>query len=131
MLDGKEIRALRRLQREQQTGSQFVFTSERGTPFSTAGFRKMLARLGETAKMGFPIHPHMLRHATGFKLANDGADTGNTGLSWAQIHRQHGPLFSSLSRTIQGVPLEGLRQPDPTPDPLNGVFFRLPRYLRS
>jgi type 1 fimbriae regulatory protein FimB/type 1 fimbriae regulatory protein FimE len=75
ILDGKEIRALRRLQREQQPGSLFVFTSERGSPFTTAGFRKMLARLGETTKIGFPIHPHMLRHATGFKLANDGVDT--------------------------------------------------------
>ena len=31
--------------------------------------------LGEAAKMPFPIHPHMLRHACGFKLANDGHDT--------------------------------------------------------
>jgi integrase len=75
VLDGKEIRALRRLQREQEAGTLFVFTSERGSPFTTAGFRKMLARLGEGAKIGFPIHPHMLRHGTGYKLANDGVDT--------------------------------------------------------
>ena len=75
ILDGKEIRALRRLQREQQPGNLFVFQSERGSPFTTSGFRKMLARLGEVANLGFPIHPHMLRHATGFKLANDGVDT--------------------------------------------------------
>src|SRR6516165_2703468 len=30
---------------------------------------------GGAAKMPFPIHPHMLRHACGFKLANDGHDT--------------------------------------------------------
>src|SRR6516225_8587931 len=29
----------------------------------------------EAAKMPFPIQPHMLRHACGFKLANDGHDT--------------------------------------------------------
>jgi type 1 fimbriae regulatory protein FimB/type 1 fimbriae regulatory protein FimE len=75
VLDGKEIRALRRLQREQPPGNLFVFTTERGAPFTTAGFRKMLARLGVGAKIGFPIHPHMLRHGTGFKLANDGVDT--------------------------------------------------------
>jgi integrase len=75
ILDGNEIRALRRLKKEQETGSQFVFTSERGSPFTTPGFRKMVVRLGEGAKIGFPIHPHMLRHATGFKLANDGVDT--------------------------------------------------------
>jgi site-specific recombinase XerD len=28
-----------------------------------------------TAGIEFPVHPHMLRHATGYKLANDGQDT--------------------------------------------------------
>lgn len=72
---GDELRALRRLQREQEPKSAFVFTSERGSPFSTAGFLRMVQRAGEAAELGFPIHPHMLRHATGFKLANDGVDT--------------------------------------------------------
>jgi type 1 fimbriae regulatory protein FimE len=30
---------------------------------------------GKKAGINFPIHPHMLRHACGFKLANDGQDT--------------------------------------------------------
>jgi len=34
---GDELRSLRRLQREQEPKSPFVFTSERGAPFSTAG----------------------------------------------------------------------------------------------
>jgi site-specific recombinase XerD len=38
-------------------------------------FHRLIQRLGEAAKMPFPIHPHMLRHACGFKLANDGHDT--------------------------------------------------------
>ena len=42
---------------------------------SPVGFRRMITRLGEAAKMPFSIHPHMLRHACGFKLANDGQDT--------------------------------------------------------
>ena len=37
MIVGDELRALRRLQREQEPKSPFVFTSERGTPFTTAG----------------------------------------------------------------------------------------------
>src|SRR5262249_40253873 len=40
-----------------------------------SGFHRLIQRLGEAAKMPFPIHPHMLRHACGFKLANDGHDT--------------------------------------------------------
>jgi integrase len=74
-LTGKELRALRRLQREQELKSPFVFTSERGTPFSKRGFQAMLERAGEAAGFDMKIHPHMLRHACGFKLANDGIDT--------------------------------------------------------
>ena len=41
---GDELRALRRLQREQKPKSSFVFTSERGAPFTTAGFARMMER---------------------------------------------------------------------------------------
>jgi len=53
----------------------FVFVSERGAPFTVGGFRRMIARLGVKAGLSFAIHPHMLRHGCGFKLANDGRDT--------------------------------------------------------
>ena len=46
---GDELRALRRLQREQEPKSPFVFTSERGTPFTTAGFARMVERAGAWA----------------------------------------------------------------------------------
>jgi site-specific recombinase XerD len=71
---GVEMRVLRRLKRESPE-SPFVFVTERGGPMSEAGFRKMLARTSEASQIGFPVHPHMLRHSTGFKLANDGQDT--------------------------------------------------------
>jgi integrase len=73
-LSGKELRALRRLRREQEP-TPFVFTSERGAPFAASGFRKLIARLGIAAKLEFPVHPHMLRHACGYALANKGHDT--------------------------------------------------------
>src|SRR6476661_10874698 len=63
---GDELRALRRLKREQEPKSPFVFTSERGSPFTTAGFARMVERVGVEAKLGFPAHPHMLRHVCGF-----------------------------------------------------------------
>jgi type 1 fimbriae regulatory protein FimB/type 1 fimbriae regulatory protein FimE len=72
-LRGPELRALRRLQRE-STGA-YVFTTERGGPLTTSTVRKLIARAGEAAGIGLPCHPHMLRHAAGFKLANDGQDT--------------------------------------------------------
>jgi type 1 fimbriae regulatory protein FimB/type 1 fimbriae regulatory protein FimE len=74
-LTGKELRALRRPQREQDLKSPFVFTSERGTPFTKRGFQAMVERAGEAAGFDMKIHPQMLRHACGFKLANDGVDT--------------------------------------------------------
>ena len=73
-LTGKEIRALRQLRRE-NLQSRFVFNTERSGPVTRAWFLKMVRRTGELAKLLFPIHPHMLRHACGFKLANDGVDT--------------------------------------------------------
>ncbi len=73
-LRGPEIRALRRLEREGER-NPYVFTTERGGPLTSSTVRKMLARAGEEAGVGFPVHPHMLRHAAGYKLANDGHDT--------------------------------------------------------
>ena len=51
------------------------FISERGAPLSVAGYQRMVARAGKAAKFSFLIHSHMLRHSTGYKLANDGQDT--------------------------------------------------------
>ena len=73
-MEGMELRALRKLKRE-EIESRFVFMTERAAPFTIAGFRKMIARTGESAAFPFPVHPHMLRHACGYKLANDGQDT--------------------------------------------------------
>ena len=70
---GDELRALRTLKREAK--SPFIFVSERGAPFSVAGLQKLVERAGVEAKLPFKIHPHMLRHATGFALANKGTDT--------------------------------------------------------
>jgi hypothetical protein len=47
---GDELRALRRLRREQQPRCTFVFTSERGAPFTTAGFASMIEPVGKAAK---------------------------------------------------------------------------------
>jgi type 1 fimbriae regulatory protein FimB/type 1 fimbriae regulatory protein FimE len=71
---GPELRALRRLQRE-HPGCSYVFNGERKGPLTDSSIRKIVARAGRAAGIEFPVHPHMLRHAAGFKLANDGQDT--------------------------------------------------------
>ncbi|MCK4819425.1 tyrosine-type recombinase/integrase, partial [bacterium] len=73
-LRGPELRALRKLQRE-YAESPYVFVTERKGPLTTSTIRKLIARAGEKAGLPFSIHPHMLRHATGYKLANDAHDT--------------------------------------------------------
>lgn len=70
-LHGPELRALRPLQGR----GAYVFVTEAGTPVTTAWFLRMIQRTGQAAKLEFPVHPHMLRHSTGFKLANQGEDT--------------------------------------------------------
>jgi type 1 fimbriae regulatory protein FimB/type 1 fimbriae regulatory protein FimE len=55
--------------------SPFVFVSERGTPFTTAGFARLVERAAIGAGLELKAHPHMLRHACGYALANKGHDT--------------------------------------------------------
>jgi site-specific recombinase XerD len=73
-LVGDELRTLRRLQRE-SPASPFVFVSERGSPFTTAGFARMIERAAAGAGLELKAHPRMLRHACGYALANKGHDT--------------------------------------------------------
>ncbi|MFY9879577.1 MAG: tyrosine-type recombinase/integrase [Pseudolabrys sp.] len=96
---GDELRALRRLQREQESKSPFVFTSERGAPFSPAGFARMIERAGAAAKLGFKAHPHMLRHACGYKLANDGHDTRALQAYLGHKNIQHTVRYTELAPT--------------------------------
>jgi integrase len=73
-LTGRELRELRRHERESPK-SPFVFVSERGAPLSAPGFSRMIERAAALAGLGIKAHAHMLRHACGYKLANDGIDT--------------------------------------------------------
>jgi integrase len=96
---GDELRAFRRLQREQEPKSPFVFTSERGAPFTTAGFARMVERAGIEAKFGFKPHPHMLRHACGYALANRGHDTRALQAYLGHKNIQHTVRYTELSPT--------------------------------
>jgi site-specific recombinase XerD len=95
-IGGRELQALRRLKRESKP-SPFVFVSERGTPFTVAGFQKLIARAGESAGFGFRVHPHMLRHACGFALANAGHDTRSLQAYLGHRNIQHTVGYTELS----------------------------------
>ena len=97
-LRGPELRALREVLRNYPE-TAYVFVSERRAPMTTATFHKLLARAGEAAKLGMPIHPHMLRHSTGFKLANDGQDTRAIQHYLGHRNIQHTVLYTQLAPT--------------------------------
>ena len=88
-----------RLQREQEPKSAFVFASERGAPFGTAGFARMVERAGVEAKLGFKVHPHMLRHACGYALANRGHDTRALQAYLGHKNIQHTVRYTELTPT--------------------------------
>ena len=103
-LHGPELRALRPL----QGAGPYVFVTEAGTPTTTAWFLRMVQRTGRAAKLPFPVHPHMLRHSTGYKLANDGADTRIAGAlsrasEFAINSALHGASAGSGSRGFGGT----------------------------
>src|SRR4051794_11540986 len=95
-LSGVEMRALRRLQRE-NTASPYVFVSERGAPFTTAGFARMIERAATTAGLELKAHPHMLRHACGFALANAGHDTRAIQAYLGHRNIQHTVRYTELA----------------------------------
>lgn len=72
-LRGPELRALRTLKRHYD--SPYVFSTERNGPMTRSNVQKLVARAGREAGFPFRVHPHMFRHACGYKLANDGQDT--------------------------------------------------------
>jgi len=98
-LGGRELRDLRRLLKEAPK-SVHVFVTERGGPVSDSGFRKVVARAGQAARLPVPVHPHMLRHACGYKLANDGRDTRSI---------QHYLGHRNIQHTVRYTELDGGR----------------------
>jgi integrase len=95
-LSGVEIRALRRVQKEQP--GRHVFMTERGAPMTASGFLKMLKRAG--ASIGLEdVHPHLLRHGCGYKLVNDGVDTRTIAAYLGHRNLQNTARYTAMSAT--------------------------------
>ena len=65
---------------------------------TVANVRKLVVRAGVTAKIAFPVHLHMLRHACGFKLANDGQDTRAI-----QVYLGHPPAVRDVPLFVRAL----------------------------
>jgi len=93
---GPELRALRRLQRDYPM-LPYVFSSERKAPLTDDAIRKIVVRAGVEAKLPFSVHPHMLRHACGYKLAQAGQDTRAIQHYLGHKNIQHTVRYTQLS----------------------------------
>ncbi len=95
-LEGDEMRTLRRLKREQAL-NPFMFVTERGGPLTRSTVNKMVERAGRNAEIGFPVHPHMLRHACGYYLANKSIDTRTIQDYLGHVSITHTVRYTELS----------------------------------
>jgi integrase len=95
-LRGADLRALRQLQHA-DTGMAYVFVSERQSPLTTRTVYHIIAEAGRAAGFAFPIHPHMLRHACGFYLANTGVDTRALQQYLGHRNLQHTVRYTELT----------------------------------
>jgi type 1 fimbriae regulatory protein FimB len=77
-LRGDELKAIRawlkQRARMNPTGKAF-FVSEQRKPLHRSTVNLILDTCSNAAALPFSAHPHMLRHACGFALADQGADT--------------------------------------------------------
>jgi type 1 fimbriae regulatory protein FimB/type 1 fimbriae regulatory protein FimE len=95
-LYGPEIRALRKIKKDYPE-TQYVFVTERKGPMTDSTFRKIVTRAGKEAGLQFSIHPHMFRHSTGFKLANEGKDTRSIQHYLGHKNIQHTVRYTEIS----------------------------------
>ncbi len=96
-LRGPELRALRAWKRSQGESSPYVFTSLRRGPMTRRTVHYVVAQAAKAAGIERPVHPHMLRHATGFYLANAGHDTRAIQLYLGHKNIQHTVRYTQLS----------------------------------
>lgn len=94
-LSGEEIRYLRKLQRKKD--SRYVFLSQRGAPMTSQAIYRMFRNLEKYLKWDFPIHPHMLRHACGYALADKGVDVRRIQMYMGHSNVQNTVIYTQLS----------------------------------
>ena len=95
-LDRREVNALRELKKKYPDTSR-VFVTERSTPLSQSVVRHIVKRAGKLAKIPFPVHPHQLRHACGYYLANRPTDTRTIQAYLGHRNIQHTTRYTELA----------------------------------
>src|SRR4029077_18844452 len=82
----------------------YVFTTERGTPFTPDAINRLVKIIGQRAGLALPVHFHMLRHSCGYKLANDGIDTRAIQDWLGHVSITHTTRYTALSQMTAAAP---------------------------
>ena len=73
-------------------------------PLSVDALQYIVREAGSAAKLDVAVHPHMLRHATGYSLANDGTDTRLIQAFLGHADIRHTAHYTAISpRRLAGV----------------------------
>lgn len=94
-IKGDELRLLRKVKRDY--GGKFVFVTERGTPLSRSSVSAIVKRAAVCAEVELKVHPHMLRHACGYYLANKNIDTRTIQAYLGHRSIQHTVRYTELA----------------------------------
>lgn len=94
-LAGVELRALKALKK--QSKCPYVFQSERGGQIERSVINRMIQRASKEAELGIDVNPHMLRHSTGYQLANKGFDTRSLQHYLGHKNIQNTVIYTKLS----------------------------------
>jgi type 1 fimbriae regulatory protein FimB/type 1 fimbriae regulatory protein FimE len=97
-LSGREVRILRRLRRAQPVGARFLFVTTLGHPMTRQAFDKLLRKAASGAGLE-GVHAHLLRHACGFKLVNQGLDTLSLAAYLGHANIQNTKRYARMSAT--------------------------------
>jgi integrase len=95
-----ELTALRKLVGDDRRKGHIFITERKGKaagPLSESGFFKIVKRAGKKAELGDRVHPHMLRHACGYELANHGHDTRSIQAYLGHRNIQHTVGYTKLA----------------------------------
>ncbi|EMP6174899.1 tyrosine-type recombinase/integrase [Citrobacter amalonaticus] len=77
-LQKSELKAIQEWLSEREkhyVSSDFLFTSSKRGKITRQLFHHIIKKLGTNAGLSLSVHPHMLRHACGYALADKGKDT--------------------------------------------------------
>jgi len=100
-VEGDVLRALREHGRAYLDSPYVFYNEQTGGTFSLQWFHKIVMRAGVAAKIPFPVHPHMLRHSRGTKLAKAGRTTRDIQVFLGHSNIQNTAIYTKFAASAE------------------------------